>query len=193
MWTILESSADKTAHLPEFDEPLLLGEEPPAQNKWRLKLAYSAGCMILTACLILQTLYHYQDYFLRHAQWRPLLASVCGQLACELPVVKNSAALRSVFMSVDPHPVYQDMLLVKFRVQNNAMYPQAFPAVQLSFSNTDLEPVATRRFYPGHYLALDLLSEGAIAAGADVEGTLELRDPGPDAVNYTIEFVYENN
>ncbi|MDO9520431.1 MAG: DUF3426 domain-containing protein [Pseudohongiella sp.] len=193
MWTIVESSADKTAHLPEFDDPLILGEEPRTPARWRAMMGYLAGCVILSICLLVQVFYHYQDYFLRHSLWRPLLASACEQLACELPVVKNSSALRSVYLSVDPHPDYQDMLLVRFRVHNTAMYPQAFPAVQLSFSNTEQEIVAARRFYPGHYLPLELLPAGAIAQGAQLDGALAVRDPGPNAVNYTLEFVYEND
>jgi hypothetical protein len=193
MWTILESSADKTAHLPEFDEPLILGGEPRAPLRWKKALAYFAGCLALAICLLAQLLIYYQDYFLRHAQWRPLIASVCSALACELPAARNAAALRSVFLSVDPHPEYQNMLTAKFRVQNTAMYPQAFPSVELSFSNTDNELIAERRFYPGHYLALAQFSERVIAAGAEIDGTLTIRDPGDDAVNYKLGFVYENN
>lgn len=193
MWTILESSADKTAHLPEFDEPLILGAEPRARTPWVATLVYLTACLILSACLLAQIFYHYQDYFLRHPYWRPLLVSACEQLNCELPVIKNAAALRPVFFSVDPHPEYQDMLQAQFRLQNTAPYPQAFPSAELVFSNTDGQAVAARRFYPGHYLTLALLSEGEIAAGAEIDGTIEIVSPGPDAVNYTLEFVYENN
>lgn len=193
MWTILESSADKTAHLPEFDEPLLLGDELSAPVRWRRLLAYIIGCMVLLVFLLAQMLYFYQDYFFRHAFWRPLLVQICQPLNCELPAEKNAAALRSVFLTVETHPDYQSMLLVKFRIQNTAMYPQSYPSVELLFSNTEDKPVAARRFYPGHYLALPLLSKGAIAAGAEVDGALEIANPGADAVNYTLEFVYENN
>lgn len=197
MWTIVQPGADKTVQLPEFDEPLVLnggpGEEPRTPIRWLRMLSYFVGCIVLTLCLLAQVFYFYQDHFLRHSFWRPLIASACVPLSCKLPAEKNAAALRSVFLSVDPHPDYQDMLLVSFRIHNTAMYPQAFPAVELLFSDTDNQAIAARRFYPGHYLALPLLSEGSIAAGAQIDGAIAVRNPGDDAVNYILEFVYENN
>lgn len=189
----MESSADKTAHLPEFDEPLLLGEEARVPGRWSRMLAYLAGCLILSGCLVAQLLYFYQDYFLRHALWRPVISDACELLTCQLSPEKNADALRSVFLTVDPHPDYQDMLLVQFKVRNTAFYPQALPSVELLFSNISNEPVAGRRFYPGHYLPVPVLAAGMIAPGAEVEGKIEISSPAGDAVNYTLEFVYAND
>lgn len=192
MWTVLESSADKTAHLPEFDEPLVLGEESATPVPWRRIMAYASGCIVLLCCLMAQILFFYPEYFLRHAFWRPLLVEACQSLNCELPAEKNAEVLRSVLLTVEPHPQYQQMLLVQFRAQNTAMYPLEFPAAELLFSNPTNNVLAGRRFQPQHYLNAALLAEGFIASGAEISGELAISSPGDDAVNYTLEFVYDN-
>ena len=121
------------------------------------------------------------------------METLCGTLACELPIVRDASLLRSVFLDVSTHPEYESLLLVSFRLQNVAPFAQPYPSVNLTFSNIQRQVVAARRFYPGHYLDASLLSLMMIPAGAEIQGTLELLDPGVDSVNYSLDFVYEHN
>lgn len=193
MWTILESNNDKTAHLPEFDEPLILGAPPPARRSWFVVIANVCGIVLLLACLIAQLVYFNKDALLRDTRSRDLITSLCGALDCELPVVRDAGQLRSAFLDVSSHPDYEAMLLVRFSIRNTALFAQPFPSVDMTFSNISHQSVAARRFYPGHYLDASLLSQLTIPAGAEVQGTLEILDPGVESVNYTVEFVYEQN
>ncbi|MDP3516719.1 MAG: DUF3426 domain-containing protein, partial [Pseudohongiella sp.] len=113
-------------------------------------------------------------------------------LACELPIVRDASLLRSVFLDVSSHPEYESMLLVQFRVKNTAPFAMPYPSAELSFRNIQNQIVAARRFYPGHYLEVSLLPLLMIPAGAEIQGKLELLDPGTESVNYTLEFVYEH-
>lgn len=193
MWTILESSNDKTAQLPQFDEPLVLGVPPPAQRSWLAAMAWLLLMAVLSAGLITQLVIYNKDKVLRDSRVRDLLTELCARVACELPVVRDPDQLRSTFIDVSPHPDYESMLLVRFGIFNAALFAQPHPSVDLSFSNTQQQAVAGRRFYPGHYLDASLLPRLTIPAGSEIQGTLEILDPGPEAVNYTIEFVYERN
>jgi len=193
MWTILESHTDKTAHLPEFDEPLLLGELPPARRSWTVATANVCAVLLLVACFIAQLVYFNKDRLLRDTRTKNLLSTVCARLDCELPVVRDPSLLRSTFLDVSSHPDYESLLLVRFSIRNTALFAQPFPSVDMTFSNIRHQPIAGRRFYPGHYLDASLLSHLTIPAGAEVQGTLEILDPGVESVNYTVEFVYEYN
>jgi hypothetical protein len=193
MWTILEASNDKTAHLPQFDEPLVLGAPPPAQGSWLATVGWLLLMTVLSAGFVAQLVIFNKDMVLRDSRVRDLLANLCARVACELPVVRAPDQLRSTFIEVSPHPDYESMLLVRFGIFNAALFAQPHPSVDLSFSNTQQQAVAGRRFYPGHYLDASLLSRLTIPAGSEIQGTLEILDPGPEAVNYTIEFVYEHN
>jgi hypothetical protein len=193
MWTILESNTDKTAHLPEFDEPLLLGAPPPARRSWFVVLANICAILFLSVCFIAQLVYFNKDALLRDTRTRDILTTLCTTLACELPVVRDPSLLRSTFLDVSSHPEYESLLLVRFSIRNTALFAQPFPSVDMTFSNISQQPVAGRRFYPGHYLDASLLSHLTIPAGAEVQGKLEILDPGVESVNYTVEFVYEHN
>lgn len=197
MWTIVESSADRTAHLPDFDEPLVLGPPPRARFSWRTllglrTLAGLMGVLALSAALAAQIAYFYQDYFLRHTQWRTLAVAACERLGCTIPPEKHAEVLRHLALTVDPHPDYQQMLLVSFRAQNTASYPLAFPNAELSFRNISGELIAQRRFSPAQFLDSTILREDLIAPGAQISGALELTSPAAEGVNYTLEFVYDD-
>lgn len=193
MWTILESNTLKTAHLPEFDEPLFLGRPPAARRSWLVLVANVCAVLFLIVCFVAQLVYFNKDTLLRDTRTRDLLTFVCASLACELPVVRDPSLLRSTFLDVASHPDYESLLLVRFSIRNTALFAQPFPSVDMTFSNIRFQTIAARRFYPGHYLDASLLSQLTIPAGAEVQGTLEILDPGVEGVNYTVEFVYEHN
>lgn len=201
MWTIIESSADKNAHLPEFDEPLLLGAHNAADSSlparaplWLRALgivAWSIGIVILIASLVAQWAYFNRDQVLEDPLWRGYWQTLCDYADCDVPPAQNASALRSVVLQVDPHSTHPNGLQVSFRIQNMSSVPQKFPAVELSFSNTRNEVVATRRFYPGHYLSREGFLMQHIRPASEIDGLLEILNPGDDAVNYAIKFVYE--
>jgi len=193
MWTILESHTDKTAHLPEFDEPLLLGGPPPVRRSLVMVLANACAVLFLSVCFVAQLVYFNKDTLLRDTRTRDLLTTLCATLSCEMPVVRDPSLLRSTFLDVSSHPEYESLLLVRFSIHNTALFAQPFPSVDMTFSNINYQTIAARRFYPGHYLQASLLSHLTIPAGAEVQGTLEILDPGVESVNYTMEFVYEDN
>jgi len=193
MWTILETNSDKIAHLPQFDESLVLGAPPPAQRSWLAAVSGIFLIIVLFAGLVGQLVFFNKDTLLRDTRVRDLLTGLCTRVACALPVLRDTEQLRSTFVEVSPHPDYESMLLVRFGIFNAALFAQPHPSVDLSFSNTQQQALAGRRFYPGHYLDASLLSRITIPAGSESLGTLEILDPGQEAVNYTIEFVYEHN
>lgn len=196
MWTILESSTDKTEHLPELDEPLVLGSETAttARPLW-LRVLTAAGWMsgIVLLCIALAAQYAWfnREQVLENPTWRQGWQLFCQYSGCEVPPAENAQALRSVLLDVSPHPEWQDVLQIHFRIQNTLQVPQSFPAVELSFSNTQNETIAARRFYPGHYLHRDIFAQRFLRPAAEVDGVLEILNPGDDAVNYAIQFVYE--
>lgn len=115
---------------------------------------------------------------------RPLLADACELLGCALPVRRDAEAIRSQRLVVRSHPERDDGLRVDAVIVNRAAWPQAFPEVELRFSDIDGRLVAARRFTPREYLAGELAGRREMPVAAPVQISLELLDPGPDAVNY---------
>ena len=222
MWTIIESSADKNAHLPEFDEPVVRGADAdaahgpqaPALSLW-LRILRSVVLLAVAAflciTLIAQWLYVNRAALESSPTWRGYWEKLCVFADCDVPPAQDVTALRSVFLEVDVYPdnspdkrpdtglenglqnglQSNETLQVRFRIQNTSRVPQKFPAVELSFTNTANDIVASRRFYPGHYLNREGFLMQHIRPAAEIDGLLTIINPGDDAVNYAIKFVYE--
>ena len=71
---------------------------------------------------------------------------------------------------------------------NEAPFRQAYPVIQLSFFDMRDQAVARRSFVPAEYLPHGLDPTAGMAAGSAVQATLEIVDPGTNAVNFTFEF-----
>ena len=65
---------------------------------------------------------------------------------------------------------------------------QHFPDLELRFSSVSGALVAGRRFKPEEYLKGELKGAQTMPPSTPVQVSLEIADPGPDAVNYTLSF-----
>tara|TARA_R100000322_G_scaffold134938_1_gene90815 strand:+ start:384 stop:713 length:330 start_codon:yes stop_codon:yes gene_type:complete len=90
---------------------------------------------------------------------------------------------------VRSHPDQPRALLVEASIVNEAPFPQPFPSIVLTFSNLNNDIVAQRAFKPKEYLAGDARELEQMPRGTPVRISLELRDPGQDAINYDLRFV----
>jgi hypothetical protein len=88
---------------------------------------------------------------------------------------------------VRSHPRYAQALEVNLVFRNDADAAQPFPAIELGFHDTGNRLVANRLFQPGEYLPAELRTSD-MPAHSSIQVTLEMVDPGSDAVNYTLVF-----
>lgn len=87
---------------------------------------------------------------------------------------------------VNAHPQRENALQIDFIFRNNATYPQAFPLVELNFTDLNRRLLANRLFSPDEYLDPELQQFELLPAGASVQIQLEIVDPGPEAINYSL-------
>lgn len=121
------------------------------------------------------------------ARWRPWLARLCERIECELPPWREPGALRITAREVRPHPSVPGALLISATFRNDAAFPQPWPQLELVLSDLDGHGVAGRRFTPAEYLGQTPKGE-SIGPGQSAAITLELHDPGPNAVAFSFEF-----
>lgn len=154
------------------------------QRKQRLMLG---AAVILTVVLALQLVLAQRAQLSQSAGWRPLLGTLCGALGCSLPPWHEPAAFvvveRDIRSLQDPPGVLQ----VTARIRNEARWAQAWPRLQLTLSDVDGQPLATRVFQPAEYLG-GTPSQSELASGADVAIRMQVIEPGPQAVAFTFDF-----
>ena len=138
--------------------------------------------------LIAQVLWYQSDNWSRDPDIRPYYEQICAWLGCELPVIRAPQQIQPSNLVVRSHPDVPGALVVDALVVNNASFPQPFPVVELTFTTVDGNLVAGRRFHPDEYLGGDLVGATMLPSKTPVHITLEIEDPGPDAVNYFMKF-----
>jgi hypothetical protein len=82
-----------------------------------------------------------------------------------------------------------DALLVHATFVNRADFVQAYPVLQVSFSDVSGTPVALRRFGPEEYLPEIALADKGMAPGQQSLVMLEVIDPGERAVSFQFDFM----
>lgn len=177
---------ENLAVLGKMSTPL---ELPLAGNsRWGRRIALSFSILFLGSLLAAQFLWQRIDIYSQHAQVRPFYELTCSWMHCELPDYSEIAAIRSDRLVVRSHPELANGLMVNTTIRNTADFPQAFPIMVLSFNSASNSIVALREFSPDEYLDPGLQSFSTMPVMTPVQIDLEIIDPGPDAVNYTLAF-----
>ncbi|WP_172962368.1 DUF3426 domain-containing protein [Hydrocarboniclastica marina] len=158
-------------------------------RNWGSTVLWGLGCLLLLAVIVSQLFYFQFDRLSRVEPLRPFYATVCPLIGCELPVMVDTDQIESRKLVVRSHPDQPRALLVEASIVNEAPFPQPFPSIVLTFSNLNNDIVAQRAFKPKEYLAGDARELEQMPRGTPVRISLELRDPGQDAINYDLRFV----
>ena len=162
-------------------------EEPVKHTGRNILLAF--GSLLLMALLGAQYLYFHFNDAARNPTLRPWLEQACTKLGCKLPSQVDLSAIVGTNLVVRSHPYERNALVVDVIIKNKAPFEQPFPVVQLSFEDMDGNPVASRRFQPSEYIHEKSIDFQRMPPNTPIHLTLEIVDPGKNAVNYQIQFL----
>ncbi|WP_439133266.1 DUF3426 domain-containing protein [Pseudomaricurvus sp.] len=155
------------------------------KSPWPKRLLW--GSLSLLACLgiVTQLAYFKFDEYSRTEPWRQGYAAICPMLGCSLPSLSDPRRVKAYNLVVRSNPETPGTLIIDSILLNTANFEQPFPDFALTFSNLQGKQVAFRRFTPKEYLGGELAGATRMPSGQPVHISLEVVDPGPDAVNYT--------
>ena len=153
-------------------------------RRWYQKKLWPTLALIASITLFIQIAYFKFDYFSRVEPTRTAYVFICPIFGCKVPSLVDTSKIVTTNLIVRNHPDAPNALMVDAILINNAPFEQPFPDLILGFSTLDDKPVASRRFTPKEYLAGELSGMEHIPKSQPVHITLELADPGPEAVNY---------
>jgi hypothetical protein len=74
-------------------------------------------------------------------------------------------------------------------IKNQASFPQPYPVVQLNFEDLNGNAIGSRRFAPNEYIGDKSIPLHSMPQNTPIHLTLEIVDPGRDAVNYQLLFL----
>lgn len=171
----------------ETDTESLIGEVQPPRPGHRL--AWALGSIALLLVLAVQLAWFNRTTLAENPQYRGYYETACGLIGCQLPVYKDIHALRVTHLVIRTHPSVAHALAVDAIIRNNAPWRQYFPDLRLAFSSIKGKPIANRIFKPAEYLGGEMSGVRLIPAKTEVHVSLEILDPGPDAMNYSLTIV----
>lgn len=156
---------------------------------WGREIFWGALCAVFAVLLLAQYLVFNFETLARDSTWRGVYEVACGAFGCEVPGESDVARIQGANLVVRSHPSVPGALVVDAIVYNRAPFAQPYPDLELSFSDGAGNLLAGRVFRPSEYLQGELTGSESMPPNTPVHLTLELVDPGSEAVNYEVRFL----
>ncbi|WP_447738384.1 DUF3426 domain-containing protein [Pseudomonas laurentiana] len=182
-----ERPARKEPLVDVVDDPLQLGWEKPAPN-WGKRLLWGLLTLLAAGLLAFQYVWFHFDEMARQDQYRPIFQQICPLVGCQVPTRVDIARIKSSNLVVRSHPDFKGALIVDAIIYNRAPFAQPFPLLELRFADLNGQLIASRRFKPSEYLSGELAGRGEMPSQTPIHIALDILDPGPKAVNYSLSF-----
>jgi predicted Zn finger-like uncharacterized protein len=178
---------DNTAFINTFEpEPVVIATRID-RSKW-IQRGWIAAILLAIFALMAQYFSFNFDRLSRDPSYRPTISSICNVIGCTVPTLNDISKIRSTNLVVRSHPKNQQALVVDAIITNRADFQQQFPVMELEFTDLDGNIVAGRRFTPNEYLQGELTGSTMMPSMQPVYISLEIVDPGTQAVNYQLKF-----
>lgn len=152
-------------------------------------LKWLPGIILMIAVAFGQFAFFRMGVYAQMTEYRPTYVFVCRYLGCEVPEYENHDELSTRELVIRSHPKEPGALLADVLLLNSGPFRQAFPGLRLQFYDVNGNVVASRVFRASDYLGGEMRGLKLMPAATVVRLSLELIDPGNDALDYQMDVV----
>lgn len=156
---------------------------PRASWGWRI------GAVAMGLVLVGQVAWAEREPLLRDSRVHELVEAACTRLHCTVPAITDRSRIALMARDVRPHPTVPGALVITATLANEAGFTQSYPVVEIVLSDVDERRIAMRRFEPTEYVSSSAALRAGLAPGATATLTLEVEDPGKNAVAFEFRFL----
>lgn len=160
-------------------------------RRWYQRKLWPSLSVLALLTLLVQVGWFKFDYFSRVEPYRTGYLFLCPYLGCQVPTLVDTRRIIASNLIVREHPETKGALAVDVMLINSAPFEQPFPDLLLVFTDIDNNQVAARRFIPKDYLGGELVGRELMPQNQKIHVTLDLVDPGAEAVNYHISIPHQ--
>lgn len=146
-------------------------------------------CSVLFMCLAMQITYAKRNDWAHHPEYGKYIHQLCN--TSNLCHIKQRRAIDQFEIEtrrIYSHPNVDKALVMSATFRNRASFNQPYPQLLISMSNVRGQEVASRLFKPEEYLSNQLNIQNGMDNGQSVNLSLQLADPGNQAVGFEIYF-----
>ena len=182
---------------PSFEQeelPLALHADDTADTK--PKRSYAMVAILLLSSLVLSLALVFQLAMFRNVELanklpilKPHLVRFCQAMPCQFVGRRDSRQIILTSRDVRSHPGGKNTILINAIFVNKAEFEQPYSDILLTLSDLTTTVLAQRRFSPSDYLNKQTGIFQLMKPGRPVHISLEVLDPGNDAVNFQFEFL----
>lgn len=169
------------------DDPLHLDWQK-RRTPWGKRLLWFVLVLAAAVALGAQYIAYHFEELARQDQYRPVFQQLCPTLGCTVPSKVDIDRIKSSNLVVRSHPEFAGALVVDAILYNRAPFSQPFPLLELRFADLNGKMIASRRFKPGEYLSGEMAGKAEMPPQTPIHVALDILDPGPKAVNYSLSF-----
>lgn len=155
---------------------------------WR-DAGWVTAILLLTVGLMLQLAWFNRNELINDDALRPWAMKLCHKMNCSPLALKDPQQIEILNRNVFSHPNADDALMVSVSLINHATFSQPYPNVRIDFSNIRGETISSRTFRPEEYLNQPADKIKRLSSGANADFSLEIQDPGPEAMTYEFDFL----
>ena len=179
-----DENKDEQEHISfYYDED---SEKPKRSTASSLALI-TLNTLLVLILIGLASWFHYEK-LAKYPQIASIYQRVCDIAGCKLPELSDITKIRSHNLIVRSHPTTRNALIIDAIITNEADYPQYFPDIALYFSDINNQTIAQRLIKPSQYLVPEVLEWRQLPSNQPIHISLEIVDPGKEAVNYSLKF-----
>ncbi|MGC5699755.1 zinc-ribbon domain-containing protein [Pseudomonas sp. NFXW11] len=169
------------------DDPIHLDWQK-RRSPWGRRLLWLLLILLAAGGLVGQYVAYHFEELARQDQYRPWFQQLCPELGCTVPSRVDIARIKSSNLVVRSHPEFSGALVVDAIIYNRAPFSQPFPLLELRFADLNGHLIASRSFKPGEYLGGEMQDVADMPPQTPIHIALDILDPGPKAVNYSLSF-----
>lgn len=150
--------------------------------------AYLFFSVLLLLLLAGQVLWFNHDRLVHAPDTRPIYQSICNVVGCTLPTQQDFTKIKHSNLIVRQHPDYKNTLLIETLLNNKAPFPQAYPKIEITFTDELGNIISRRTLTANQYLYQDA-DKKLMPPKQNVHLAFAIKDPGDKALRSMLKLL----
>ena len=169
------------------DEPLF----PSTELRPRRQLFWGLGSSLLVLLLTSQIAFHDRgEIALLFPEVRPAIAELCSSLSCSMPLPRRSELMSIESSDLQADPANPSVMVLTATLRNRAEFAQSHPALELTLTDIQDQPLARRVLGVRDYLGRGTSVEAGFPGNSELPVKIYVEASSLKATGYRLYLFY---